>query len=63
MTLPLFIFHLNFNSFNSILKVVLPNIAQNTNTYILPSLFQRTQACPLLSFGVKAFDRVKQLPI
>lgn len=29
----------------------------------LPSLFQRTEAGPLLGFGVKAFNRVKQLPV
>lgn len=30
---------------------------------LLPSLLQRTQASPLLGFGVKAFHRVKQLPV
>lgn len=29
----------------------------------LPSLFQRTEARPVLGFGVKAFNRVKQLPV
>ena len=29
----------------------------------VPSLFQRTEARPLLGFGVKAFHRVEQLPI
>lgn len=31
--------------------------------FVLPSLFQRTETRPLLGFGVKAFDRVKKLPI
>lgn len=41
---------------------MMPSSIQNT-TGILPSLFQRTEACPLLGLGVKAFHRVKQLAV